>query len=482
MEPDFPLRLDLPPPGSRRRLQALHAQLRAAIVEGRLVGGLRLPTTRALAEAHGISRNTAVEAYRLLLSEGYVVARAKAGTFVAETLPKAAPRRKAPNLQRRQHLNPYWRDRSAVALPATLRCDFRLGVPDTRSFPFPVWRRLAARALRQMGRQPAEIAEAEGRPALRSAIARHISFSRAVACRADDIIVMSGAQQAFDLLARTLVTPGKTVVAIENPGYPPMVAAFAAAGARIVRVPVDREGLVTARIPADTAVICVTPSHQFPLGVAMSASRRAALLEFARRRDAVVVEDDYDGEFRFGGRVLDALQTLDRDERVFYVGTFSKSLFPALRIGFVVTPPWALGALSAAKRVLDWHCPTAGQETLAAFIGEGHLARHVRRMQATYAHRRDLLLHALQNDFRHWLEPLPSEAGLHLSAAAIAPIDPARIAERARTLGIGIYPLHGFQLGSAVRRGFAFGYGAIEATAIAEALRRLRPLFEKGAR
>jgi GntR family transcriptional regulator/MocR family aminotransferase len=367
-------------------------------------------------------------------------------------------------------------------LPPTLRCDFRLGIPDMRAFPFPVWLRLSARALRQMGRHPAEIAEPEGRASLRSAIAHHVSFSRAVACRAEDIIVTSGAQQAFDLLARILVTPGKTIVAMENPGYPPMGAAFAAAGARIVRVPVDQEGLVTARIPPDAAVICVTPSHQFPLGVAMSAARRGALLDFARRRDAVIVEDDYDGEFRFGGRVLDALQTLDRDERVFYVGTFSKSLFPALRIGFMAAPPWAHEALRAAKRMLDWHCPTAEQETLAAFIAEGHLARHVRRMQSLYARRRSLLLQALQHDFQRWLQPLPSEAGLHLSATAAASIDPAIVAERARELGIGIYPLRNFQFGSAAHSGFAFGYGAIETAMIVDALERLRPLFERGGR
>ena len=208
-----------------------------------------------------------------------------------------------------------------------------------------------------------------------------MSFTRAVAARPEDVVVTTGAQQAFDLLARILVTPGRTLVALEDPGYPPLRAAFRAAGARLVPVPVDAEGLVVARVPRAAGIVCVTPSHQFPLGTAMSIERRTALLALAQARGLVVIEDDYDSEFRFGGRPLEALQTLDRSASVFYVGTFSKSLSPLLRTGFVVAPPWARDALVAAKRASDGENPPLPQEALALLIAEGHLARHVRRMR-----------------------------------------------------------------------------------------------------
>ncbi|MGH8172520.1 MAG: PLP-dependent aminotransferase family protein, partial [Rhodanobacteraceae bacterium] len=313
---------------------------------------------------------------------------------------------------------------------------------------------------------------------LREAIARHVSFARAVACVPDDILVTAGAQQAFDLLARILVTPGRTVVAIENPGYPPVRAAFAAAGAKLAAVRVDAQGLVVERIPRDARVICVTPSHQFPLGSAMSAQRRAALLDLARKQGAVVIEDDYDGEFRFGGRPLDALQTLDRAESVFYVGTFSKSLFPAIRLGYVVAPPWARAALVAAKQCADWHCGVIEQDTLAAFIAEGHLVRYVRRMRGVYAARRDALLAALESDFSRWLEPVPNVAGLHLTAFTRTGLDADALVARARAESIGIGSLRPYYTGAA-RSGIAFGYGTIGQRDIVEALTRLRRALQK---
>jgi GntR family transcriptional regulator/MocR family aminotransferase len=476
MDPVFEFPIVLPARDSRGLLHALHAQLRAAILDGRLKPGLRLPSTRRLAAACALSRNTAVAAYDLLLSEGYVVARRGSGVYVASVLPRRSEPKPPADAANERRLAAYWRSPpitfAAPPQPPS-RFDFALGIPDAALFPFALWRRLASRAVRAIAKTRAPYAPPRGQPALRDSIARHVSFARAVACAADDIVVTSGAQQAFDLIARILVTPGRTVVAVENPGYPPLRNAFAAHGAKVVPVRVDAEGLVVERIPREARIVCVSPSHQFPLGCAMSARRRAALLDFAVSHGAVIVEDDYDGEFRFGGRPLDALQTLDRAECVFYVGTFSKSLFPSIRLGYVVTPPWAQRALIAAKRDADWHSPVIEQDTLAAFIAEGHMARHVRRMRAVYAARRETLLRHLAGAFASWLEPIPSIAGLHLSAFAAPSADVPALIDLARRHDVGVSALGGLYVGTPTRQGFAFGYGAIDESAIAEACRRL---------
>ena len=478
MEPVFAFALQLPSRGSRSLLRTLHAQLRAAILDGRLRPGQRLPSSRALAQAFGISRNTAVAAYDLLLSEGYLRARRASGVYVAEAqAPAASPERSRHAALARRHLTVQARETAEADAPAS-RGVFRLGVPELRGFPFDIWRRLGARAVRQLARTGAEYAPAEGREALRDAIAQHAAFARAVACRADDIVVTSGAQQAFDLLARTLVTPGRTRVAVEEPGYPPLRAAFAAAGAQLVPVRVDAEGLQVHRLPSDVRVICVTPSHQFPLGCAMSASRRAELLRFARGRDAVVIEDDYDGEFRYADRPLDALQTLDGGERVFYVGTFSKSLFPGLRLGYVVAPAWARPALIAARRTADSHGDVLAQDTLAAFIAEGHLARHVRRMRSVYAQRRDALLRGLQRQFGDVLDALPSLAGLHLAAAVVPGAAMPAWAARGDGNPAGIATVRRFQSERGGRAGLVLGFGAAEPAAIGPALIELRRAWD----
>jgi GntR family transcriptional regulator/MocR family aminotransferase len=481
MQPSFELAIDIPPRGSRDVLRALHRQLRAAILDGRLQPGLRLPPTRALASTYGVSRNTAVATYDLLLSEGYLSARRGAGTYVADalpTLPARKPTRAASGGATR--LNAFWRKppiAEVAAADEAPRFDFQLGVPDPGSIAFDVWQRLHGRALRGLSRTRTAYSDSQGREALRVAIARHVSFARAVACRPEDIVVTTGAQQAFDLLARILVTRERTVVAVEDPGYPPLRAAMAAAGAKVVPVPVDAEGVLVERLPRNARVICVTPSHQFPLGSVMSTRRRAALLEFAQLHDAVVIEDDYDGEFRFGERPLDALQTLDRAESVFYVGTFSKCLFPAIRLGFVVAPQWARRALVAAKRVSDWHCEVAVQDTLASFIAEGHLARHVRRMRRIYGERREALLDGLRRDFRDSLEPIPAAAGLHLSVFADASISVPALVQRARRHGVGIGSLGEYYSGKVARAGLVFGYGAIDVRAIRKGLVELRRLW-----
>jgi len=483
------LAITLPPKGSGSVLRVLHRELRAAIMDGRLKPGLRLPSTRVLAELWGVSRNTVMGVYDLLLSEGCLFARRGAGTYVATILPQREHRpdadfeRVADNdRDADRRLSPFWRQPPRIlderwAAKASFSATFRLGVPDTQSFPFHIWRRLLARSLRALAKLPAAYVEAQGRPLLREAIANHVSFARAVACQPENLVVCGGTQQAVDLLARVLVTAGRTTVALEDPGYPPMRGAFLAVGAKIAAVPVDSEGLIVERIPEDARVICVSPSHQFPLGVAMSVRRRAELLEFARSRGAVVIEDDYDGEFRFGATPRDALQTLDRSESVFYVGTFSKSLFPGIRLGFVAAPPWARRALIAAKQCSDWHSAVLEQDALAAFIGEGHLARYVRKMRKVYAERREHLVTGLRDIFGQWLDPIPSSGGMHLTALARVLIDIDGIARQARKRSMDVRSLSAFYAERPDRVGLVLGYGASSPAAMSAGLLQLRGLF-----
>ncbi|MEQ1516503.1 MAG: PLP-dependent aminotransferase family protein [Usitatibacteraceae bacterium] len=490
IEPIFGLGIVLPERGSRELLRSLHTQLRVAIMDGRLQSGVRLPPSRALALGLGISRNTAVAAYDLLLSEGYVESRQGDGTYVvdvrARSLAKLTASERSVLAERgpEKRLGQLWRQPPLTGdehPQRALRYDFRLGTADTSMVPYDLWRRLSARAMRTLAKQPIVNAEPHGRQTLREAIAQHVSFTRAVACSANDITVTSGAQQAFDLLARILVTPGKTVVAVENPGYPPIRAAFVAAGAKLVAMPVDDEGMVVEELPKDVNVICVTPSHQYPLGMAMSLRRRARLLAIAKSRRAVVLEDDYDAEFRFSGRPLDALQTLDDSGSVIYIGTFSKSLFSTLRLGFVVAPEWAHAALAAAKQIAAGASPALSQDTLAAFIAEGHLARHVRKMRAVYAARRQTLLEGFESQLVDWLTPVPTHAGLHMAAFMRGRLNARSIAARAADAGIGVYPLSRYYMGKTMRQGLVFGFGAIAERDLAAGLASLRRVLKKAA-
>lgn len=470
-DPFIALNLRLPPSSTRQRRRALHDQIKAAILDGRLAPGLQLPASRALAEHLGISRNSVIAVYELLLGDGYIVARQGAGSFVAQSRAHVEPRADDPHGILR--LRPIWRLQAPEPRSSDSALSLRLGLPDPHLFPDEDWRRLAGRARRRLDRTSGGFGDARGSEALRNAVAAHVSLTRAVACGKGDIVVTNGAQQAFDLVAKVLVEPGKTVVAVEEPGYPPARATFAQAGAVLAPVPVDKEGLIVEAIPADAAIVYVTPSHQFPLGAPMSPARRQALLAFAERADAVIVEDDYDGEFRYEARPLDALQTLDRAGRVIYVGTFSKCLSPDLRLGFAVCPPWAVDAIARAKQLSDWNCSVAEQEVLAEFIVEGRLARHVRRMGKVYGERRRRLLAGLHEHCGKWLTPLPALAGLHVAARLGPGLDAERIARRAANEGLEIRTIASFATSSEPMHGFVLGYGAENEETIVAATRRL---------
>jgi GntR family transcriptional regulator/MocR family aminotransferase len=390
-----------------------------------------------------------------------------------------------------QSLNPFWLRPDVTAAmnfwrespgAAVAQVDFRPALIDSRLFPFDDFRRVSAQQLRGLEKKPASFKSPQGNQGnyhLREAITRHTALTRAVVCRPEDVLVTSGAQQAFDLLARALVIPGETVVAVEDPGYPPMRVAFAAAGARLVPVGVDDEGLLVEQLPADVNIICVCPSHQFPLGVTMSARRRKALVAFARSHNAVIVEDDYDGEFRYDGASLQALQSADSADVVFYVGTFSKCMLPALRLGFLVAPEWAMRTLVAAKNCLDWHCSMPTQLGVAGFISQGHLARHVRRMRQLYKQRRQALLTALGKELGKWLEPIPSCYGMHIAAGARGSthLDLERVSETLLEHGVKIHTVSRYYLGQPGRPGLIFGYGAVGPAEIARGLTVLRKVL-----
>ncbi|WP_020657806.1 PLP-dependent aminotransferase family protein [Amycolatopsis benzoatilytica] len=466
------LHLDLS--GSRGHRDEIYRQIRAAVLDGRLRDGDVLPPTRELAHQLAVSRTTVTAAYERLTAEGFLTGRVGAGTYVRSG---AAPRPVEPSgsaegVQPR----PEWTAVPAPPPPFTdpPEFDFRAGVPDVRLFPFDTWRRLTAQILRSSQAERLTYGEPQGDPRLREELARHLAVSRNVRVSPDQLVISSGAQQTIDLIARVLLRPGD-LAAVEDPGYPPPRLLLGTLGVRVAPVPVDDDGIVVDAIPPHTRLVYVTPSHQYPLGVAMSPSRRRALLDWAEDSGAVVVEDDYDTEFRYSGRPLEPLHSLDSHGRVIYVGSFSKVLLPALRLGYLAAPPALAQAIVKAKYLADWHSPTIEQAVIAEYLAEGGFARHVRRMRGIYRARHDLLLDGLRAEFGDLLEPVPAAAGLHLSASS--DVDLRGFARRAVSAGVRLYSLADFSV-AARRHGLLFGYGAIADDRIGPGLARLRGLFD----
>lgn len=486
---DIPLDVDAPEPLFRQ----LYSELRQAILGGRLRPGDRLPASRALAAELGISRNTVLGAFEQLLSEGYLVMRGGSGTYVAGDLPdlrpvKARPRGKAappPELaQRSAILLGAPRTRVPPFRSALAPC-FSPGFIDSSDFPFALWSRLLAKTWRHPSRVIVEGGDPGGYPPLREAIADYLRQARGIDCLPDDVLIVSGIRQAVDLTCRLLLDPGDTVW-VERPGFPGIGAAIAASGGRLAHIAVDDEGLDVAeglRRAPKARFACVAPSHQYPLGVVMSLQRRLALLAWAREAKAWVLEDDYDSEFRYAGRPLAALRSLDEDGRVIYVGTLSKLLFPSLRVGYLVAPRALAEAFRRARAVVDDQPAMATQPALAEFFASGHLAAHVRRMRQRYAHRQQLLLRAAEQHFGDKIVLRPDAAGLHLVGQLADPAlrrqGDAKIAERIAAAGVTVSPLSAYDVGETGKRdGLMFGYAAVPdgkfqpgARAIAAALR-----------
>ncbi len=473
----------------------LYEELRQSILAGRLAPGQRVPSTRALATSLGVSRATVTQSYEQLLSEGYFQAVAGSGTFVGRHLPddllrpaavKAAVR-VARTARPAVPLSSYGAslaDAESFEPPGhESPINFRHGRPAFDAFPLRQWRRLLLRHCRAGQRAMLDYAQNSlGYEPLREAIAGHLARSRAVVCQADQVIIVSGSQQALDLITRVLVERGETV-AMEDPGYLGARRAFLAQGAKLLPVPVDAAGMkveyLMARPAAKPKLIHVTPSHQFPTGAVLSLPRRLELLAWAAQSGAMIVEDDYDSEYRYGSRPIPALQGLDQSASVIYVGTFSKMMFPALRLGYMVVPQSVARVLARAKWLADRHASMLEQYALADFINEGHLERHLRRMRTLYDRRRQALVRALTLHFGERVEIMGESAGMHLTARLETKLSDEEIMRRAEQAGVGLVSARPYFLKSRWKNEFIFGYASLSERRIQEGVRRLAQALDQ---
>ncbi len=471
---------------------SLHRQiyeaLRAGILAGRLKPDSRLPSTRELARELGVSRNVVLLAYEILVDEGYAEGRVGSGTYVGTSLPEemlTADRRggRPEGSGRRGYklrLSAFARrlplssQGTTSSDPGDVRYDFRYGFADEVTLPLLTWRRLVGRR----SREPSlNYGAPEGTTSLRTSVAEYLTRARAITCTPEQVIIVAGSQQGLDLVARVLLDPGDQVV-IEEPHYRGARDAFLAAGAILLGVGVDEQGLEVDRLPRRNVLArlaYVTPSHQFPTGGILSLSRRLELLSWASKVGAYVLEDDYDGEYRYDARPLEALQGLDRSGRVIYLGTFSKVLFPALRLGYLVLPEPLLPYFRAAKALADRHTPQLLQEVMADFLNGGHFERYLRRSRLVFAARRGALLAALESELGDRVQVQGANAGVHV-VVWLEDLGADRIPElieRAAAAGVGVESVDHCYTTPPERAGLLLGYQALDEGAIAAAVRLL---------
>jgi GntR family transcriptional regulator/MocR family aminotransferase len=456
------------------------ASLRDLILSAALAPGARLPATRTLARELSVARTTIVEAFDRLAAEGLLETRVGAGTYVSSAL--ASPRPVTPVLRRKDSA-PSARLAKVVA-SASARFRERLGheprpfttaMPAFDAFPMAQWTRLCAKHWRGARRDVLGYPDPLGHPALRQAIASHLRVNRGVECDWRQVFVVAGAQQAFQIIAGSLIDPGDKVW-FENPGAIGARNILVLHGADLVPVPVDEAGLdveaAMARAP-DFRLAFVTPAHQQPLGAKMSLERRFALLGAAERSAAWVIEDDWDGEFCFSGLPLPTLRSIDQTGRVIYVGTFSKSLFPSLRLGFLLAPPALEDHFRTVLEALSPGVPTALQAVVADFIAEGHFATHVRRTRKLYAERYEALQAGVQNRLSRWLELVPTTTGLHTVAFLRPGLDAAQVSAAAAARGLTVAPVDRFCIEPIGRQGLVLGFSGFSVSQISAAIDQL---------
>jgi GntR family transcriptional regulator/MocR family aminotransferase len=479
--------LPLPAPTPKRggtRFRWLYDALRSAIVTGTLGAGAQLPSTRSLARQHGIGRGTVVAVFEQLVSEGYVESIVGSGTFVRQELNGDArkpvgstqpspPEGSGAELASGTHLIV----RHAFPQLSTNHKApvFRLGQPPLDVFPVKIWSRIATRRLRRLDRSLLSHRDWLGWRPLRAEIAAHLGSTRGIRCSADEIVVTSGTQHSLNLIARVVLDP-RDRVWMEDPGYPAATALFRALGAEVIGVPVDDSGIDCRAAPRHlrpAKLAYVTPGCQFPLGVPLSLPRRRQLLEWARKAHAWIVEDDYDGEFRFSGRPLAALRSLGAGDCVIYVNSFNKSLFPTLRLGFLLAPARLIDAVAACRSVLDPVPGAIEQAILCDFISAGHMARHLRRMRDICAERIDLLRSRVRLELEGVMQLLPTHVGLHAVGWLAAGSDDQEAARRAAAHDVDSLALSRFTVSRTMNPALVLGIASGDAQAIRRGVTRL---------
>jgi GntR family transcriptional regulator/MocR family aminotransferase len=464
----------------------LYGALRAEILEGRLRPGTRLPATRDLARQYELARGTIVNVFEQLKSEGYVDGSIGSGTYVSKVLPDQllqVPREDWAGVpaarKRRIKLSDYaGRVRPFPNLEVRSSRAFRANLPALDLFPTTLWAKVAARRLRRVSTNLLLGCGPMGYRPLREAVATYLSTSRGVKCVPEQVAIISGVQEALDLAARLFLNPGDRVC-MENPGYPGAAIAFKAGGAKVSALRLDDEGMqVQAGSMRGARLVYVTPGHQFPVGVTMSLARRLRLLEWAGKSGALILEDDYDSEYRYAGRPVPALQGLDRHGLVLFTGSFSKVLFPSLRLGYLVVPSDLVDIVSATLSVTSRHAPLLEQAVLCDFITEGHFGRHLRRMRKVYAERLSVLLECAGRSLAGLLEISGVEAGLQTVGWLSGGIDGELAAAVAAKRDVEVTPLSDYSRGKVAREGLQLGFAAMDAKEIQRGVRELAIALE----
>jgi GntR family transcriptional regulator/MocR family aminotransferase len=462
--------------------QQLYDELRQAILTGRVLPRQKLPSTRWLAQSLGISRTTATQSYDRLQSEGYLETTVGAGTYVCAQLPDDLMQSiSIPTLARSQPLTvPLSRYGATLAqMPFTLQpepdlpINFRFGQPALTAFPLKLWRKLLSRRCCAEPRWLDYATDFQGYFPLRQAISQYLCHSRAVQCQPEQIVITNGTQQGLDLILRLLIEVGDAI-AIEDPGYLSARRIFQSHGAKLIPIPVDAFGLVVEQLVQPTIrLVYVTPSHQFPTGATLSLPRRLELLTWAQQTGGLILEDDYDSEYRYGDRPIPALQGLDRNNSVLYLGTFSKVLFPALRIGYLVLPLTLVELFARAKWLHDRQLPMLEQQVLTDFISEGYLESHIRKMRSRYDRCRRVLVQELNAQFGDRVAIFGEKAGIHLMVRLHTQLSNEAVIERAAKVGVGLISAQSQYLGPGGSGEFIFGYGELNETPIQIGVQRL---------